>query len=191
MTAARMRIGSLASEAWKARAAPRKPLWIDGGRPISRAAPLMASTASPSEAPGARLNEIVTAGNWPWCAITRGVAQHRLLAQAREQPRRPQAQLLLVRVLEAILELRAAHAVLDGEVLHRLQVERDAGDVGQRRPQAIDHLGDAGALGERLEVDEQAPAVEGDVGAVHADEGGPPRHGRVVQEHAREPPPAP
>ena len=75
-----MRIGSFASEAWKARAAPRKPVWIDGGRLISRAAPLMASTASPREAPGARLNEIVTAGNCPWWAMTSGAARSCTLA---------------------------------------------------------------------------------------------------------------
>ena len=30
------------------------------------------STASPSDTPGARLNEIVTAGNWPWRLMTSG-----------------------------------------------------------------------------------------------------------------------
>src|SRR5205807_2179945 len=183
MTAARMRIGSFASEAWKARAAPRKPVWIDGGRLISRAAPLMASTASPREAPGARLNEIVTAGNCPWWAMTSGAARSctlatvasgtcaeppavelgappalGLLAQARQQPRRPRAQLFFVGVLEAVLELCAAHAVLDGQVLHRLQVERDAGHFGQRRAQALDHVRHADALAEGLERDEQSPA---------------------------------
>ena len=34
------------------------------GTPICRIAALIASTAWPSAAPGARLNEIVTAGNW-------------------------------------------------------------------------------------------------------------------------------
>src|SRR5437773_1906337 len=207
MTAARMRIGSLASEAWKARAAPRKPVWIDGGRLISRAAPLMASTASPREAPGARLNEIVTAGNCPWWAMTSGaarsctlatvargtcaeppavelVAQHGLLAQARQQPRRPDAQLFFVGVLEAVLELGAAHAVLDGEILHRLQVERDAGHVGQGRAQAVDHVGHAHALVEGLQRDEQSPAVERDVGAVHADERRQARHRRILEDHA-------
>ena len=36
------------------------------GKPISRSAAAMASTASPSDAPGARLNDSVTAGNCPW-----------------------------------------------------------------------------------------------------------------------------
>ena len=37
----------------------------DDGMPISRAASVMASTASPSATPGRRLNVSVTAGNWP------------------------------------------------------------------------------------------------------------------------------
>ena len=47
--------------------------------------------------------------------------------QPRDQLRHPLAQPVAVRVLEDELELRAAHAVLDREVLHRLQVDRDAG----------------------------------------------------------------
>src|SRR5258708_15967969 len=84
-----MRIGSFASEAWKARAAPRKPVWIDGGRLISRAAPLMASTASPREAPGARLNEIVTAGDCPLGGVAGGGARPRPLAPAGSGPLPP------------------------------------------------------------------------------------------------------
>ncbi len=41
------------------------------GSPISACALLIAFTASPSEAPGLRLNEIVTAGNWPWWLMDR------------------------------------------------------------------------------------------------------------------------
>ena len=42
------------------------------GTPSSRSAAVMALTASPSDAPGARLNEIVAAGNWPRWLITSG-----------------------------------------------------------------------------------------------------------------------
>ncbi len=42
------------------------------GRPISASALRIASTAAPSEAPGARLNEIVAAGNWPRWLIDSG-----------------------------------------------------------------------------------------------------------------------
>jgi hypothetical protein len=39
----------------------------------SRVAAVMASTASPSATPGARLNETVVAGNWPWCVTASAV----------------------------------------------------------------------------------------------------------------------
>ncbi len=37
-----------------------------GGMPISSCTLFTALTASPREAPGARLKESVTTGNWPW-----------------------------------------------------------------------------------------------------------------------------
>src|ERR1700733_2088090 len=43
-----------------------------GGRPISSLALLTASTASPSAALGARLNDKVTTGNWPWWLMAMG-----------------------------------------------------------------------------------------------------------------------
>src|ERR1700738_1039660 len=42
------------------------------GIPMSRCACSMAFVASPSEPFRARLKEIVTAGNWPWCVTARG-----------------------------------------------------------------------------------------------------------------------
>ena len=63
--AAMISSSSLASAAWKASAAPWNAVIMLAGRPISFSAFLIASTAAPSEAPGARLNEIVVAGNWP------------------------------------------------------------------------------------------------------------------------------
>ena len=42
-----------------------------------------------------------------------------------------------------VLILRAADAVFDGQVLHRLHVERDAGDLRQLRLQAADDFGGA------------------------------------------------
>jgi hypothetical protein len=43
---------------------------------------LIASTASPSEAPGARLNETDTAGNWPRWLIDSGAVCSTTLAMA-------------------------------------------------------------------------------------------------------------
>ena len=42
----------------------------------------MASTASPSEPPGRRLNESVTAGNWPSWTIVSGAVEVLTLAKA-------------------------------------------------------------------------------------------------------------
>src|SRR4051812_49990720 len=64
---------SLARDAWKARAVPWNSAWMDAGRPTSALVLLMASTASPSDTRGARLNDTVTAGNWPWRLMARGV----------------------------------------------------------------------------------------------------------------------
>ena len=62
----------MASDAWKACAVPWKLPWMRGGRPSARVAASTAATASPSETPGARLNDSVTAGNCPWWLIESG-----------------------------------------------------------------------------------------------------------------------
>ena len=62
--AARMSKGSLASDASKASAAPWKRVMKLLRRPMLFSASRMAVTASPSDAAGARLNEMVAAGNW-------------------------------------------------------------------------------------------------------------------------------
>src|SRR5215470_2274632 len=69
--AARMRSSVFTSDARKARAAPWKLVRTLGGMRISFSAFSMASTASPSEAFGARLNEIVVEGNCPRWLIER------------------------------------------------------------------------------------------------------------------------
>src|ERR1700690_2881714 len=45
-----------------------------GGSPTCSLARFTAFTASPSAAPGARLNESVTTGNWPWWLMVIGDA---------------------------------------------------------------------------------------------------------------------
>ena len=53
------------SEAWKACAVPwNEPLSVAGAQIAFDA--LTLSTAWPSDTPGARLKDSVTAGNWPW-----------------------------------------------------------------------------------------------------------------------------
>ena len=83
--------------------------------------------------------------------------------------------------------LRAADAVLDGQVLHRLHIERHAGDLRELGLQAPDDFGGMQPpLAERLQVDQHAPAIQRGVGAVDADEGGEALDRRVLQDDVRE-----
>src|SRR5271156_5839054 len=71
--AATKRRTSLVREASNAELAPRKLAIKLGGSFISCCTARISRTASPSDAPGAKLNEIVAAGNWPRCPIRNGV----------------------------------------------------------------------------------------------------------------------
>ncbi|MNQ69141.1 hypothetical protein D3C85_837220 [compost metagenome] len=64
ITAARISHSVLVREFWNASAAPWKRVSTLAGMPISASAAVMASTALDSDAPGARLNDTVTIGNW-------------------------------------------------------------------------------------------------------------------------------
>src|SRR6202008_1147964 len=75
----------------------------------------------------------------------------------------------------------------NGQVLYRLQVDRDPVHSGQRRSQTRHHVAHAlAALGERLERDLDATAVQGRVGAVDTDERRDAGYGRVFQDLAPE-----
>ena len=63
--AARINHSVLPSVPWNASAAPWKLVCTLAGICSACCAALMALTAAPSEAPGARLNEMVAAGNCP------------------------------------------------------------------------------------------------------------------------------
>ena len=67
-----MSTGSLARAAWNARAVPWKLPWMLAGSPSRWLVSSTAATAAPRAAPGARLNDSVTAGNCPWREITSG-----------------------------------------------------------------------------------------------------------------------
>src|SRR5437773_6407845 len=73
MIAARIRMGWLESEAWKACAVPWKLPRMDAGMFICRSAAWIFVTASPSATPGARLKDRVTAGQKPWWFTASGV----------------------------------------------------------------------------------------------------------------------
>jgi hypothetical protein len=70
-TAASTRKSVLESEERNACAAPWNCISIASGSSSSAAARSIAATASPSEAPAPRLNETVTAGNWPTWLMSR------------------------------------------------------------------------------------------------------------------------
>ena len=96
---------------------------------------------------------------------------------------RDRVQLVRVGIFQRVLVLGAADAVIDREILHRLHVERDAGDLGQLRLQAADDLGGGDfAHVERLEVDLDASAVERGVGAIGPDERRKAIDRRIVQQ---------
>src|SRR6266481_2500866 len=100
------------------------------------------------------------------------------------EARDPIGQLLGVHVLQAVLKLRAADAVFDGEVLHRLHEERYPVHLGERGLKAADYVGGRNpALAEGLEVDLDTAAVESRVDPVNADERGEALDRRVLQDH--------
>ena len=83
--------------------------------------------------------------------------------------------------------MRAADAVLDRQVLHRLHEERDPIHLCKFRLEPTNHVRSRNAaLLERFQVDLDAPAVDGRVRAVNADEGRKAFDGRILQDHTRE-----
>ncbi len=60
--------------------------------------------------------------------------------QFRQQIVHDRIELVLVRVFQGVLILRAADAVIDGQVLNGLHVKLDARDLVQFRIQPADHL---------------------------------------------------
>ena len=66
-------MGSLVSEASNALAVPWKLAFTVLGMPRLASTWLMILTASPNEAPGPRLKEMVLAGNWPRWSMASGV----------------------------------------------------------------------------------------------------------------------
>ena len=93
--------------------------------------------------------------------IAGDVGELGMLAQLVDQLVRPGRQLVGVGALQRVLILRAAHDVVDGEVLQRLHVERDALRPASAWLQPPNDIHDAVvALFQRLEIDLDAAAVE-------------------------------
>ena len=113
------------------------------------------------------------------------------LRQHVEQLRHPLGQRRRARVLQHELVLRAADGGIDRQVLHRLQIERDARHVlrARSRDRAITSVMLSRALVLGHQIDQEAAAVQRVVGAVDADEGRQALDVRIVQD-ARAPAPA-
>ena len=93
-------------------------------------------------------------------------------------------QLVRVGIFQRVLELRAADAIFHREVLHRLHEQGDAGDLrpasaanGESRRVALILRSSSG-----FEIDLDASAVQGGVGAIDADERGQAIDGRILSE---------
>ena len=95
---------------------------------------------------------------------------------------RPVSKFLGINVFETVLELRAANAVFDGQVLDGLEEEGDTVNLSEFGLETANDIGGADvALGERLEIDLDAAVVQRSVCSVDADEGGKTFHGGVFQ----------
>src|SRR5467141_466874 len=104
-----------------------------------------------------------------------------------DEARSPVSELLGINVFEAVLELRAANAVFNGQVLDRLEEERDTVDFGKFGLKAADNIGGVDiALGERLEIDLDAATIQRGIRAVDADERGKAFDRRVLENDAGE-----
>src|ERR1700704_4483876 len=79
-----IRKGWLASESWNALALPVNVDVRPGGSPSDFSLALIASTAWPRDLLGARLNDRVTAGNWPsWLTVSGADERSRVLIARR------------------------------------------------------------------------------------------------------------
>ena len=105
--------------------------------------------------------------------VARDIDDLRHFGEARENRRRPCLQRCEILIFQGELILGRADGGVDRQVLDRLHVERNAGDVGGLLLQAADDFaGGRLTIGVRLEVDEETAGIERDVGAVDADERG-------------------
>src|SRR6267142_4865672 len=68
------------------------------------------------------------------------IAQFRQRLKLFDQSRRPCTQFIGIRILQAVLKLSAAHAIVNREILDRLHEERNAFDSLQLRLQSPDNV---------------------------------------------------
>src|SRR3990167_5271107 len=128
--AARISRSWLLSDFWNASAAPWKCAVIDRGMPISPCAETIAPTAWPRATPGARLNEIVVAGNCPKRSSLSGAARSSKVALA-----------------EGVVEDVVDRSGGDAEARRRIAVDPDE----HRQALALQVAGDVDDLGQLLQ----------------------------------------
>ena len=118
--------------------------------------------------------------------IGRDIAQLRKLSEFLDNLLGPVIQFISIRVLERVLVLRSAHAVFDGEVLHRLHVKCDSIHFLKLWLQTTDHIRSANlSLTQRLEIDQHASAVKSRVSSIDADERRQAFHSGILQNNIR------
>ena len=115
------------------------------------------------------------------------VGQLRKLTEFLHEFRCPLAQLRGVRILQNVLELSAADARVDLQILRRLHEKRDAFDVAGRVAQTFDDFFRIGALVVRLEHNVKPRGVDRGVDRSRAHGGGNARHIRVLSGRCRRP----
>ena len=98
------------------------------------------------------------------------VPQAGLGLQPLQQRRRPGGELRLVGIHQRVLELGAADAGADLDVLHRLEKHGDAGDAGDRAGQPRGYHGCRVTVVDRFQRDGQPPGIGGGVDGAGADE---------------------
>ena len=98
------------------------------------------------------------------------VGKLRQLLHLVDQPAGPQVQLVRIRVLQRVLVLGAADAVIHRDVLHRVHIKHDTLDRLEARLQPANHIGGADAAHiQRLQVDGHSAAIQRGVRPVRAD----------------------
>ncbi len=106
-------------------------------------------------------------------SIAAHVANLRRFFQGIDEFGTPGVQFGNIRVLEAVLKFRAAHAVFHRKILHRLHVEFDVLEFCHCRLEAANYLFRTHmALIQRFQVYHDPAGVQRDIGPVNSDERG-------------------
>ncbi|MNT19408.1 hypothetical protein D3C72_1546680 [compost metagenome] len=118
--------------------------------------------------------------------VTGDVRQLRCLFQFRHQLRYPQAELVQRHGLQGKLVLGAADLGVDGQILHRLQIQLHAGELCALLLQTSDDgRNTVAAFAQGFEVDLQPAAVERGVAAIDANKRRQALHRRILEDFCR------